>query len=210
MALTALQRQKFFYKNDIVSTLAPWRDRLAKGEDLTVDDLDRIIAVLSDRDRDIEDYLETDEIFEQSFQDAVQAQLDFILNELSTRPVYAEVLTSEGTSSTTYTDLATTGPTATVTIGTSGIAVVISSAITTVSATNTTGSFGISVDGGAVVGTSGFVHNFVNGSGGSGACTVRRFTGLSPGSHTFQHKYLCSLNTSTATFANRSLMVFPY
>lgn len=119
------------------------------------------------------------------------------------------IATGEATTSTVDADLATVGPTVTVTVGASGRVLAMFSAITTVSATGASASFGISVDGAAVAAASGFVHNFGAGSGGSGAAAVRQITGLTPGSHTFRLKYK-STNGTSVSFSNRSLLVLPF
>lgn len=132
-----------------------------------------------------------------------------LLSSLAFGQGYDEVLTSQGTTSTSYTDLATVGPTVTLNVGATGKVIAVWSAITTLSATGASASVAISIDGGAPGAATGFVSNFT-GSGGSGACAVRQITGLSAGSHTFRLKYLSSNGAVTATFQNRSLLVLPF
>lgn len=119
----------------------------------------------------------------------------------------ANVNTQEGTTSSSYTDLATVGPSVTLVTGSSAF-IDISSQVFN----NSTGNNGyISV---AVSGATTLAASDSNGvtvsqytGGGFSICMCRRFklTGLTPGSNTFTMKYRC--NGSTWNFSNRSLLV---
>ena len=131
----------------------------------------------------------------------------------------AEVSTSQGTTSAgTYVDLATAGPSVTVTVGTSGRALVSASALMFPGAsgagnTSDTAFVGLSIDGGApgnslaqFTGASGTgVSN--NGSGTIGGQVL--VTGLSAGSHTCKLQYT-TLNGTFTSFQNRVITVQPF
>lgn len=123
----------------------------------------------------------------------------------------ADVATSEGTTSTTYTDLATSGPAVTVTVGPSGIALVLFGG----QQSNGTASNGCrtSVAIGAATATDGDSASMLNSASG-GLGMSQKFshhilvTGLTPGSVTFTMKYRASVG-GTATFAARRITVIP-
>lgn len=120
----------------------------------------------------------------------------------------ATVTTSQTTTSTSYTDLTTVGPTRTVETGSTAI-VVFSAAMsngtanigswvsvdcsfsTTVAASN---DWAIKCDGSAA--------NYV-----MRAMGAHRFTGLTPGYNTFTMKYRC--DSGTSTYFDRHLVVIP-
>ena len=119
----------------------------------------------------------------------------------------AEVLASESTTSTSYTDLATTGPSVTVTTGDSAI-VMISARVQN----NTTGqSAYAAVD---ISGASTVAANDNRAVGLSAAAVSQLMIAshvstvtLVPGANTFTAKFRAT--GGTATFANRRLVVFP-
>jgi hypothetical protein len=124
------------------------------------------------------------------------------------RPTLATVATTQSTASVTYTDLATAGPTVTITTGTraivsiqatisnqtdnlSSLASVAVSGATTIAAAD---SFGLEHDGSPA-----------NNSVRFGA--MHLFNALTAGSNTFTMKYRAG--AGTAEFGNRELIVFP-
>ena len=121
------------------------------------------------------------------------------------------VATSQGTASTTYTDLATAGPVATVTIPASGKALVIVTSSETNGGTLGGAFMGFAVSGATTVAaTDTQAFSFVN--GGNQAQTVQGsgtfyVSGLTAGSNTFTAKFRATVGT--ATFANRSITVIP-
>jgi hypothetical protein len=118
------------------------------------------------------------------------------------------VNTAETTTSTTFVDLATDGPSVTTTIGSSGRAIIIGGAFTHVSDTNQSAYLGLQVDGGATLERALLENNF-GGSGGASIAFGRIETGLSAGSHTFKLRYRQSLGGATAEYAARFLLVLP-
>jgi hypothetical protein len=120
--------------------------------------------------------------------------------------------------STAYTDFATVGPSATVTIPASGTALICVAARITIIAGNARQGFmsfsgpGVSASDAQAVGF-GFTSN-ANGDATSvgsyvntvGACF--RVTGITTGSQTITAKYKSS-TANTSTFANRSIVVIP-
>lgn len=102
----------------------------------------------------------------------------------------AIVVTVETTSSTTFTDLATAGPSVTVTVGASGAVLLAFGANMEQSSTNRA-EMGYSVDGGAVDNND---TASVEGSAGESVMSMRTtlVTGLSEGDHTFTCKYRTS------------------
>lgn len=120
------------------------------------------------------------------------------------------VATSQGTSSTSYTDLATVGPTVTVTTGVSAIVFLRANA-SNATATNVS-SMCFAVSGASTVAAADSNSiSLVN----SGTAAGNRFgaaflvESLTPGSSTFQAKYKSS-GATTATFADRQLAVIPF
>lgn len=129
-----------------------------------------------------------------------------------TSPIGAVVATSQTTTSTTYTDLATAGPAVTVTIGSTGKALVsLHSAIA--NATSGLASvYGFAVSGASTVAASdttaiGFTSPVAN--GGIRCGTIINVTGLTPGSTTFTAKYRMDPGVGPATFVDRRLSVTP-
>src|SRR5205823_4171398 len=105
---------------------------------------------------------------------------------------YAEILTEESTTSTAYVDLATPGPTKTVTVGPSGRAIVMAGAYLTSTVTNQTVVAGLKVDASPTFDLAALGNNTSGSVAGdhSGAVLVE---GLSAGPHTFKLQYLQSL-----------------
>jgi hypothetical protein len=125
-------------------------------------------------------------------------------------PTGAVVATSQTTGLTTYTDLATAGPTVTVTIGASGAAIVILTARTDNTNSGIEVFMGFAVSGATTVAA----------SDAQALCSAARntgdtpknsavfwVTGLTAGSNTFTSKYRTTANT--ATFADRNIIVIP-
>lgn len=130
-------------------------------------------------------------------------------NAIAARTVSSQtILTSESTTSTSYTDLATPGPTFSVTTGTAAL-VAISSSITN-DTTNSASFVSYAISGATTVAADdqwgleldGVTANNTNRFG-----FIHRHTGLTAGVNTFTMKYKAGSNT--ATFANRKLLVIP-
>jgi hypothetical protein len=131
-------------------------------------------------------------------------------NQIATRTVQnATVGTSQSTTSTSYTDLGTVGPTVTVVTGTRAFV----SIATTLSnnTTNSACSASYAVTGATTIAASD-VWRVV--SDGLASSNVVRYgmsgfrTDLNAGTNTFTMKYLAGSNT--ATFANREIVVIPF
>lgn len=123
--------------------------------------------------------------------------------------VGARVNTSESTTSTTYTDLATVGPTVTTVTGSH--ALVIITADIDNDTTNSASSASFLVSGASAISASD-LHRLCR-DGMNGTNIVRYsaasfFNTLTPGTNTFTMKYLAA--TGTATFGNREIVVLPY
>lgn len=116
----------------------------------------------------------------------------------------ANVATSQSTTSATFTDLATTGPTVTVTTGTDAI-VIVSCKLTC--NTNTTPRMGFAVSGATTIAAADASATAVNTTGADGqlvlSTAIYRVT-LTAGSNTFTAKYRSG---NTATFADRWIYV---
>lgn len=132
-------------------------------------------------------------------------------NEISERvPVEQTIATSETTTSTTFTDLATVGPALTVATGPS--ALVFFTAEISNNTASQPGRVSIDVSGATTEGADGSKVLRVESSGTAefGRCSVARlFTTLTPGSNTFKMQY-CTVGASTAVFAQRNLIVIPF
>lgn len=120
----------------------------------------------------------------------------------------------EGTTSTTFTDLATTGPTVTATVSTSRRVLVIASSF--ISAANNTGSFAVEISGASTIAPSNQGDLTSNTADAIQATiTMQQFTqafdGLNPGLNTFTMKYKVTNGAGgIVTFAQRVLTVFPF
>lgn len=131
-------------------------------------------------------------------------------NSLAARQmVKSEVQTSQTTASTSYTDLATVGPTVTVATGTRALALFASSIDNTV--TNGGTKVSIAVSGASTIAAS---DNWCISRDGANSGNVWRvgmthmFDTLTPGTNTFTMKY--TVITGTGTFIHRELIVIPF
>lgn len=123
------------------------------------------------------------------------------------RPVSGGVLTSETTTSATYTDLATVGPTFALITGVS--AMVVLSALVQTPGSGVSPRMGFAISGATTVAATDTWCVNVDSSTvvNAQASFAVLVTGLNPGSNTFTGKYRVS--GGTGTFANRGLMVWP-
>lgn len=115
------------------------------------------------------------------------------------------VSTSQGTASTTYTDLATVGPQSTATTGSMALVHMYTSYVNT-------GATNINLMTIEVSGATSIAANDQYAIGGDSGTGVRAtssliVTGLTPGSNTFTAKY--RVNAGTGTFQDRRLVVIP-
>lgn len=120
----------------------------------------------------------------------------------------AKVATDEGTTSTSYTDLATPGPAVTVTVGASGKVLIHVKSRIRNSVAGEYGGVGIAVSGANTIAAATIL---LSDNGASylsewGATTM--LTGLSTGSTTFTLKYIAE-GSGTASFTNREITVAP-
>lgn len=136
---------------------------------------------------------------------ANKAALNTIVNGAAT----ATVATSETTTSTSYVDLTTTSDTVTVTIGNSGMALVLLQSLG--SNTGGTNYIGFALSNGNTVAAADGYAIVLSGHA-SGVQTQVGvpflLTGLTAGSTTFKMKYRVS--AGTGTFANRRISVIPF
>ena len=119
------------------------------------------------------------------------------------------VATSQTTSSTSYTDLATVGPTVAVTTGT--LAMVLFASRIQNSLTNGAAEVSVAVSGASSVAANGAWSLKLDGIASANALRlgmVHMFSGLTPGSNTFTLKYL--VGSGTGTFSDRELIVLPF
>jgi hypothetical protein len=121
------------------------------------------------------------------------------------------VATSQTTTSTSYTDLATAGPAVTVTIPSSGKALVTLTGSLTNNANAAQSNMGFAVSG-ATTQAASDTQALVVKSGGNQFILVQGsatffLSGLTPGSNTFTAKYRVS--AGTGTFVNRTIIVVP-
>jgi hypothetical protein len=123
-------------------------------------------------------------------------------------PAADEVLTSETTTSTTYTDLATAGPAVTVTTGTAALVIVTASV--TVNTDGGVGYISFAVSGATTqaAADSRSLNKRDTNNRGIQASFVIVETDLNAGSNTFTLKYRTS--AGTATFVNRVISVVPF
>jgi len=140
------------------------------------------------------------------------SQFAFLDTGTPARIVSGTVATSQGTTSTAaYVDLATTGPSVTLNVPASGeVAIDLSAAYTSGGAAAQTGYMGFTLSGantrGATDATAAYARTVTSGL--FGVITRRiHLTGLTPGTTTVKAVYKTS--TSTATFADRILIVEP-
>lgn len=125
-------------------------------------------------------------------------------------PAYTTVATSEGTTTTTFTDLATAGPAVTVTIGQSGAALVTLTANIDGTGSNIRTYMGFAVSGASTVAAADTAANMQQHDS-ANTNTQQSWTGivtgLTAGSNTFTAKYRTS--GGTGTWANRHIIVEP-
>jgi len=137
---------------------------------------------------------------------------DLVDLDRRTSPVGAVVATSQTTASSSYTDLATVGPSVAVTIGSTGMALVslhsaIANAIQSLASYYgfaVSGASSIAANDATAIGFTAPVNN-----GGIRTGTTVLLTGLSVGSTTFTAKYRMDPGTGPATFVDRRLSVTP-
>lgn len=127
-------------------------------------------------------------------------------SKLDLDPATTSVATSQTTTSTSYTDLATAGPAATVTIGANGLALVIITGKLFNSGVNDT-FMGYAVSGANTVAATDTTAQVVNSTPGQRNSTMSLLTGLTPGSTTFTAKYRVA--AGTGTFSDRNIIVIP-
>lgn len=127
-------------------------------------------------------------------------------SKLDLDPATTTVATSQTTTSTSYTDLATAGPAATVTIGANGLALVIITGKLFNSGVNDT-FMGYAVSGANTVAATDTTAQVVNSTPGQRNSTMSLLTGLTPGSTTFTAKYRVA--AGTGTFSDRNIIVIP-
>lgn len=130
-------------------------------------------------------------------------------NAIATRtPTTATVATSQATASTSYVDLATVGPTVTVTTGT--IAMVWFSAAQANSTGDAQSNSSVAVSGASSVAANDSWRLMTDGITAGNFVRYGQFhcfTGLTPGSNIFTMKYRAG--SSTSTFQSRELLVLP-
>ena len=122
----------------------------------------------------------------------------------------ATVAANQSTSSASYTDLATVGPSVTVTVGPSGMVMFAISSLITVSAAQGLGYISIAASGANTItasDTNYYVFQSSSSSGNLSASVTKILSGLNAGTTTFTLKYK-SLNSSVS-FLNRTLSVIP-
>lgn len=132
------------------------------------------------------------------------------VNALAMRLVQSNVVaTSQTTTSTSYVDLTTVGPTVTATTGT--IAVVIFTAAVSNSGVNSATDVSVAVSGATSIAASDAWRTVLDGVTAGNVNRVagfHTFTTLTAGSNTFTVKY--KVGTGTGTFSDRELLVIPY
>ena len=111
----------------------------------------------------------------------------------------ANVLTAESTTSTTFTDLATVGPTVTVTTQTTAIVIVAAF----IQPTGAFGAMSFAVSGASTIAASN--NNALSVQTGIQTAYVAFLSGLTPGSNIFTAKY--NQSGTTSTFSNRTIAV---
>lgn len=128
--------------------------------------------------------------------------------------VFADAIaTLEATSSATYTDLATVGPSVTVDIGTSGRAIVMWGATISPSAAGTGGSVSFAVSGATTIAATNWAALLINeGTTGPqlGAAKVAFVDSLNPGSNTFTLKYQRLGVNANVSFFDRTIVVIGF
>lgn len=133
-------------------------------------------------------------------------------DKLGLSPSTADVATSQTTTSTSYTDLATAGPAATVTIGDNGLALVVIRCRMASNTDNALTYMGVAMSGANTESASDTyaAQRRISDANSAGFETIEATflrTGLTAGSTTFTSKY--KVNTGTGTFDIRSIIVIP-
>lgn len=140
---------------------------------------------------------------------ALQNQLSNDLSDLDSRtqPKGATVATSQTTTSTTYTDLATVGPATTLTTGTAAMVALTAEADTT--GAGVTPYMGFAVTGASSVAAADAMAMRVDSSAvvNVAASVLYLVTGLTAGSNTFTTKY--RVGSGTGSYVNRNIAVWP-
>lgn len=139
---------------------------------------------------------------------ALKAALNSTVNGTAS----AYVATNESTGSTSYTDLATTTDSVTVTISSSGVALVLIYAALSNGGSGGQSFMSYAVSGATTIAASddrSINVQVASGAGNAGSFGHMFFqTGLTAGSNTFKLKYRCA--TATAYFATRRITVIPF
>lgn len=133
-------------------------------------------------------------------------------DKLATGASTAAVATSQTTTSSSYADLGTVGPTVTATIGANGLALVVVHGWTTGTIATANQFIGFAISGATTVAASdqfAAEHRISDTATGYNNQLSATFlvTGLTPGSNTFTSKY--KTNAGTATFFDRKITVIP-
>lgn len=131
------------------------------------------------------------------------------LAQLGFGQAYAEVVAEQASTSTTFVDLATPGPSVTVDIGPSGRAIVLGGAYMTSTVTNQTVVTGLKVDAAAPFDIADLGNNTAGSIAGDHSSGTL-ISGLAAGPHTFKLQYLQSLGGATARWGARWILVLPY
>jgi hypothetical protein len=122
---------------------------------------------------------------------------------LRTTPISASVATSETSTSTAYTDLATGGPAVTLTTGTVALVTISATQYNNTNGNSTSTSFGVS---GATTLAASDTYSISQGTnGGFSIARTVRISGLTAGSNTFTMKY--KVSATTGTWFNRDITV---
>lgn len=190
---------------------ANWADSLVEGILISHDQDGTLKAGAVDNTAALADSVVTSaKIVDGTIVTADLANASITSSKLSLGALSATIATGQTTTSGTYTDLATVGPTVTATIGTNGLALLI---IGATQSNNTGGGFSRTsfVASGAntiaASDTTALLNKTSAGNEDLGASRTHLLTGLTPGATTFTLKY--QVSAGTGTFADRSLAVIP-
>jgi hypothetical protein len=146
--------------------------------------------------------------------EAISGGQTVTLDTLAFRAQAAAIATSEAPGSTgTFQDLATVGPTVTVTVGTSGRMIVFPAAAANVASGGATCFAGFAVSGASTLAAAEERASMIGAAANSifvkhAATSGILVTGLNPGVHTVTMKYKCISNVSS--FYYRTLVVIPF
>lgn len=122
----------------------------------------------------------------------------------------ARIATSQGTTSTSYTDLATAGPSVTLTTGANAIVIIACKTAQTV--VNNACAMSWATSGATTNAASDtwcYLAEGLFANNDSSGCSIYRTVSLNPGSHTFTAKYRRGGASGTAFFDNRMICVLP-